>query len=411
MGDPLQLLAFAALAGVTLAVAQMVVNQYRLFRTARETATLELNFLQERIALVAEQRRREREKSEATWNGYRKFRVVEKTPEADGVISFQLAPHDGKPLPRFQPGQYLTFQFKLSGADKPLIRCYSLSERPGIPDRYRVTIKRVPEGRISSHFHDHVQVGDIVDARAPAGQFCLDLEKQTPVVLVAGGVGVTPMLAMLNALSAEGRPREVWFFYGVRNGAEQIMKAHLRELAGRFPSLRLQLCYSQPSEEDRATGAFQHAERVSIDLLKRTLPSNQFEFYLCGPAQMMSDLVEGLKKWGVADERIFFEAFGPATVRKPALETGSTTRVAVKIQFSRSNKTCAWNADAGSLLDFAKQNGVAIEAGCRAGNCGTCLVALKSGEITYLREPSIPVEAGSCLACVAVPKTALTLDA
>ena len=160
MGDPLQLLAFAALAGVALAVAQMVLNQYRLFRTARETATLELTFLQERIALVAEQRRREREKSEATWNGFRKFRVVERTPEADGVISFQLAPHDGKPLPRFQPGQFLTFQFKLSGADKPLIRCYSLSDRPGIADHYRVTIKRVPEGRISSHFHDRVQVGD-----------------------------------------------------------------------------------------------------------------------------------------------------------------------------------------------------------------------------------------------------------
>jgi ferredoxin len=173
----------------------------------------------------------------------------------------------------------------------------------------------------------------------------------------------------------------------------------------------LHLCYSQPSEADRAAAVFQHAERVSIDLLKRVLPSNAFEFYLCGPAQMMSDLVEGLRQWGVADDRIFFEAFGPATVRKPALETGSTTRVAVKIQFSRSNKSCAWNADAGSLLDFAQQNGVAIEAGCRAGNCGTCLVALKSGEITYLREPSIPVEAGSCLACVAVPKTGLTLDA
>jgi uncharacterized protein len=411
MPDPLQIIAFIALGGIAVAVLRFLATQFRLARNARATAALERDYLREQIGLIAEQRRRERETSEATWAGFRKFRVIEKTPEAEGIVSFHLAPHDGKPLPPFQPGQYLTFQFKLPGVDQPLIRCYSLSERPGIPDRYRVTIKRVPGGRISNHLHDHVQVGDSLDVKAPAGHFALDLEKRTPVVLIAGGVGVTPLLAMLNALAAQGGSREVWFFYGVRNGAEQVMKSHLRELASHFLGLRLHVCHSQPTEADRAAGAFQHAERVTLELLKRELPSNQFEFYLCGPAPMMSDLVEGLRNWGVSSDRIFFEAFGPATVRKPALESGSTTRVAVKIQFSRSGRTCAWNADAGSLLDFAQQNGVTIDAGCRAGNCGTCLVAVKSGEVTYLREPGIPVEAGSCLACVAVPKTALTLDA
>jgi ferredoxin-NADP reductase len=414
MDNPLQLVAWLALFAVAVVSCQFVINQYRLFRTARETAQLEHDLLRERIGLVAEQRRKEREREDLSWNGFRKFRIAEKVMEAQDICSFHLAPHDGKPLPTFLPGQYLTFQLKVPGQPKPLVRCYSLSERPGISDRYRVTIKRVPKGVVSNHFHDHLNVGDIVDVKAPSGQFILDLQQSTPVVLIAGGVGITPVLSMLNAIANGGCRREVWFFYGVRNGQEHAMKKHLKELASMHPSLHLNVCYSDVTDEDRGATppSFQHGERVSVDLLQKVLPSSDFSFYICGPPPMMEAMIAGLKTWGVPEERIFFEAFGAATVKRPALQApGSTTTQALKIQFGKSGKTCAWRADAGSLLELAEKEHIPIDSGCRAGNCGTCLVAIKSGEVKYLKEPGFAVEAGSCLTCISVPKTALVLDA
>ncbi len=413
MDQPFQILAWLALLMLAVVSAQMVVNQYRLFRAAQSTAALERDYLRERIGQIADQRRFEREKSEASWNGFRKFRIVEKVTETADIVSFHLAPHDGKPLPPFLPGQYVTFQLNVAGQPRPVVRCYSLSERPGVPDRYRVTIKRVPGGAGSNHFHDALKVGDIVDVKAPSGSFCLDLQRQTPVVLIGGGVGLTPLLSMLNAITSAGSEREVWLFFGVRNGSEHLMRDHLRVVAGKHSNVHLHVCYSQPSAEDLAEEPrmFQHTGRVTLDLVKHELPDRPFEYYLCGPPAMMNGLVAELKTSGVPENRIFNEAFGASTVRAPALQTSSTTTLALKIQFGRSGKTCAWNADAGSLLDFALRNNVVIDSGCRAGNCGTCLVAIKSGEVTHLREPGVTVENGSCLACISVPKTALVLDA
>jgi uncharacterized protein len=147
-------------------------------RHGRSAFARRRQYLRERIGIITDQRRIERERSEASWNGFRKFRIVGKKCESADICSFYLAPHDGKPLPTFQPGQYLTFQVRLPNQAKPIIRRYSLSDRPGVPDRYRVSIKRVPSGLASNRFHDHLKVGDIVDVKAPAGQFCLDLTRR-----------------------------------------------------------------------------------------------------------------------------------------------------------------------------------------------------------------------------------------
>jgi ferredoxin-NADP reductase len=421
MDYALQLLALGGLLALLLVAVQFFLQQHRLHRLALAVAELEREHLRQRIGMLADQRRFERERSQLSWDGFRKFRIIEKRLECADICSFLLAPHDGKPLPPYLPGQYLTFQLHISGQPKPVIRCYSLSDRPGNPNQYRVTIKRLkappdrkdaPPGLVSNHFHDHLKVGDILDVKAPNGQFCLDLTKSTPIVLLAGGVGITPLLSMLNAVAAQQSTREVWFFYGVTHSGEHILREHFENLARALPSLHLHVCYSAATQDDKRGQRFHHAERISLDLLQRLLPSNQLEFYICGPPPMMSALVEGLKSWGVPEQRIFFEAFGPATFKKPALQAGgSTTTAALKIHFARSDKTCAWQTDAGSLLELAEKNGVTIDSGCRAGNCGTCLVAIKSGEVTYLHEPGASVEAGSCLTCIAVPKTALTVDA
>src|SRR5688572_19904113 len=171
------------------------------------------------------------EQTRLVWNGYRKFAVAKKARECEDVCALYLKPHDGKALPPFKPGQYLTFQLDIPGRDKPLIRCYSLSDSPHHSGYYRVTIKKekcpanrpeLPPGAASSYFADTVKEGDILNVKAPAGHFCLEMSRTNPIVLIAGGVGVTPLLCMAQALAASGSKRETWFFYGVRNGQEHI---------------------------------------------------------------------------------------------------------------------------------------------------------------------------------------------
>jgi ferredoxin-NADP reductase len=189
------------------------------------------------------------------WNGSRKFFVFKKVLECDDVCAFYLKPHDGRALPAFEPGQYLTFQLDLPGRDKPVIRCYSLSDSPHQKEYYRVTIKKekappdkpdVPPGACSSYFCDQVKEGDILNVKAPTGHFHIDMTKMNPVVLIAGGVGITPMLSMASAIAASGTGREAWFFFGVRNSREHIHKAELEKLAAENRNIHLHVCYSKP---------------------------------------------------------------------------------------------------------------------------------------------------------------------
>lgn len=354
----------------------------------------------------------------AAWAGARKFVLTGKVLEAENICSFYFAPHDGRPLPPFLPGQYLTFNLQIPGQTKQVTRCYSLSDSPSHPDYYRVTIKRLapppgredqPPGVGSTFFHHGLQSGDIVDVRAPAGNFHLDTSHPAPVVLIAGGIGLTPVLSMLNHIVESGSQRDTWFFYGVRNSSEHAMKEHMREIANEHPNVHLHVCYSDPEPDDRPGADYDHAERVSVDMFKRLLPSNNFDFYVCGPPPMMDSIVQGLKEWGVPKEKIHFEAFGPAsvkTVSKPQTAVG-----AMSVTFARSGKVLSWTGDHGSLLEFAEANGIAMESGCRAGNCGTCQTAVRAGAVEYLNEPGAPPPDGSCLTCISLPRGDLSLDA
>ncbi len=357
------------------------------------------------------------------WSGFRKFRIEGKVLEADSVCSFYLAPHDGRQLPAYLPGQYLTFRLTIPGQAREVTRCYSLSDAPQHSDYYRVTIKRIPPpptasdsppGLVSSHFHDRLQVSDIVDVKAPAGHFHLDVEYHGPVVLIGGGVGVTPALSMLNFIASAPGNREAWFFYGVRNGRDHMMKDYLKELASQHQNIHLVVCYSNPLPEDRLGEDYQYAEHVSVALFKRVLETNNFDFYVCGPPPMMESLTRDLGAWGVPEDRVRFEAFGPASVKKVAQVTQAAPAAGAaadfEINFTRSGKKLVWR-DAGSLLEFAEANGIRIDSGCRAGSCGTCVTALRDGQVDYLRKPDIEIEKGTCLTCISVPKGPLSIDA
>lgn len=418
-------LQFGGVALLVLVVGQLLILSYSSLRRVRAQVQVE-RLAHETMVFNLQAARRARKKAEAVaapWNGIRKFQVAKKIPETSDASSFYLVPHDKKPLPGFKPGQYLAFELDIAGQSRKTIRCYSLSDRPR-PDYYRVTIKRcptpaskpdVPAGLSSNHFHDNIHEGQILDVKAPGGHFFLDTSKQSPVVLISGGVGITPCVSMMNELCELGSKQEIWWFYGVRNGSEHIMKQHVLDVAAKFDNIRLHVCYSNPSPDDKLGTDYQHKGRVTVDLFKEVLPSNNYDYYMCGPGPLMESITTGLTEWGVPDERVHFEAFGPASVKKkappPAPAAGAAAAPKITVTFGKSGKAVAWDTAAANLLEFATAQGVAIPSGCCAGQCGTCLTAIRSGNVTYAQEPGSKPEPGSCLACVALPQGDLVLDA
>ncbi len=261
--------------------------------------------------------------------------------------------------------------------------------------------------------------------RAPAGHFHID-HSDAPVVLIGGGIGITPMLSMLNWCLSAQPGRELWLFYGARNSAELVMQAHLKDLAAQHPNFHLHLCMSDPKADDLAVQGLgqvhHHHSRVDVALLRRLLPLKPYHFYICGPTPMLQSLVPALEDWGVPDGRIHFEAFGPASIarRKPAAAIGTPGQAdakvnasanAVMVTFAKSGKQEAWDSGMGSLLEFAEGHGIVVSSGCRAGGCGSCQTSIRSGEVAYTQAPDFDPEPGSCLLCVCTPKTAVTLEA
>lgn len=420
---------FCGLVAVQLVV--LIASSIRRAALQQQRSQLDIELLREQIR-AAGALRSQREQSRLCWNGVRKFVVEQKVVEADNVCSFHLVPHDRKPLPLFQPGQFLTFKLRLDGADKHVVRCYSISSAPNA-EYYRITIKRVPAprgdlgappGLVSNYFHDHVEVGDILDAEAPRGKFCIDPTLARPLVLIAGGVGITPFASMIRTIIEAGSPREVILFYGVRTLRDAALGEELRELTGDADNVTVHVCYSHVSDEEELP-AGHYSGHASVDLMKRVLGSNNYDYYLCGPPPMMDCLISQLQDWGVPKTQIFTEAFGAATGKavskvqmsrresdqKETHDEPQETTDTIEVKFSRSAKSSNWDRTAASLLEFARKQNIEIESGCEIGHCGTCVVAVKSGSVICLNDQCAPTEEGTCLACISVPGGDLVLDA
>lgn len=248
------------------------------------------------------------------WNGYRSFVVDRKVKESDIVTSFYLKPADGGPLATFKPGQYVTV--KVDHPKTPTSpRNYSLSDRPD-QNHYRISVKREPgspPGLISNYLHDVVNEGDILNLGPPCGEFTLDpnAARHRSIVLISGGVGLTPMMSMLKTLAHRSVETPVYFIHGSRHGGTHALGEEVRRIAAERPNVRVHIRYNEPRPGDVEDGRCDDVGVIDVPLLEQLVPGLEGDFYLCGPKPFMACLYNGLMGCGVPDDRIHFEFFGP----------------------------------------------------------------------------------------------------
>lgn len=243
------------------------------------------------------------------WRGERQFTVVRKEVESDEITSFYFAPVDGKPVLDFQPGQYITLRLRFEGQD--IRRNYSLSAAPN-GRTYRISVKREAGGLASNYLHDHVQVGSALDLFPPSGAFTLQ-ESDRPVVLISGGVGITPTLAMLEA--ALKTSRVVHFIHFARTRSVHAFRDAIEALAHKHPQLMRFYCYDE-APEPSSVGNEPHAVgRIDADKLAKWLPpgTRNVDAYFLGPKPFMQQAKKALRTLGVPDKQVRYEFFGPAS--------------------------------------------------------------------------------------------------
>ncbi len=353
----------------------------------------------------------------AAWPGFRRLAVTAINQESDSVISIRFEDPDGKPLPAARAGQYLTLRIKPEGADRPLLRNYSLS---GPPDAgyYRIAVKRERDGAASTYLHTRLAVADQLEVAAPRGSFILD-ESEAPVLLISAGIGSTPVLAMLNALAEKHSAREIWWLHGARSGHEHSFAAETRTLLAAFPNARIRVFYSRPGADDLKGRDFDIAGRLTPSLILEHEPPRDAEAYICGPARFMDEISAGLASIGIDASHIHTEPFGPepsstpgiasTPARTPHLPVGSPGG-GPTIEFARSNLEVSWSSDYGSLLELAEACDVPVRWSCRTGVCQTCETTLIAGELDYNPDPVEPPPDGSALICCSQPHDDVVLD-
>lgn len=255
--------------------------------------------------------RREIEEAEGGWRGWRRFVVTGKTRESDVITSFLFEPEDGGPVVRHKPGQYLTFRLPVGDGDV-LKRNYSISSAPN-GRHYRISVKREAEGQGGSRFlHDRIGVGDTLEVTPPAGDFHLPHAITRPLVLLSGGVGLTPMMSMVETVANENLPVDVYFVHGALNGGSRAMAARLAELAGRHPNIRVRTFFSEPDASDRIGETHDAEGFITPDWLLANTPLLEADVFLCGPKPFLRSLVSPLIACGVAGEQVHYEFFGPS---------------------------------------------------------------------------------------------------
>ena len=246
---------------------------------------------------------------------WRAWSVAARVQENKDTVSFYIIPEDDEEAPYFFPGQYVSVMFNDEQGLRQ-IRQYSLSDAPGA-DCWRITVKREaahdgkPAGKVSNFLVDGVQIGDTLVLSPAYGDFILNLGSAQPVVLISGGVGITPMLSMLNALVRHTPEREVHFILACKNEAQRIGQRDLAIAHEKLPNLHLHLCFEQPDSSEQLGRDYDSAGLLNLKALAAQLPLQDGVFYLCGPIGFMDAQRKALAELEVEAEQVHYEVFGP----------------------------------------------------------------------------------------------------
>ncbi|MHA7653002.1 MOSC domain-containing protein [Mycobacterium sp. ML4] len=338
--------------------------------------------------------------AETVPSGFRRLRVTATQHETPVVLSIWLTSEDGTPLPRPLPGQYLTVRIP---SEVPQVRSYSLSGDPGAAD-YRISVKREEHGMVSRWLHRHIEPGAILEVAAPRGDFCL-IDNDKPVLLISAGIGATPVLAMLHALSTASRG--VWWLHTTRNRDSEAFAAEVNELIDVMPHATRRVFYTETHGR---------LDRRAVAALG--LPTNGTA-YLCGPTPFMADMRDVLTGLGFDSADIHSEVFGA----RPAINPGVVNAAArlphqppgapgdgPAITFTRSGLTVNWSSRYSSILEIAEACDVSTRFSCRSGVCHVCVTSVVAGTTSYVQPPLELPEPDEVLICSAAPASDLMLD-
>jgi len=326
------------------------------------------------------------------WAGLlRVGRIFQETPD---VRTFRLLNPLGGVLPfSYLPGQFLTIATAQDG--KPVRRSYTIASSPTQHDYAEITVKREEAGAVSGYLHDHVKEGDQLECSGPSGSFIFTGRECKCILLIGGGVGITPLMSVLRYLTDRSWPGDIYLLSGIHSPQDFIFREELEYLQRRHLNLRVVVTVSHPEGTDwkGPTG------RITKELIAQTVPDLASRYvHLCGPVSLMEAVKKALVELGVPAERIKSEAFGPALGKPeptrpqaapPAGPEGEVARLALPtVTFSRSDKASPLPPDK-AVLDVADEIGVEIDNSCRVGTCGTCRVKLLSGSVTMAVEDGL----------------------
>ncbi len=347
----------------------------------------------------------------ANWRG--QLRIGSVITETPSVKTFRLLPSPNENyIPfTFVPGQFLNLAFWIGGAR--MNRSYSISSSPTQRGYVDLTVRREPRGAVSRHILDLLKVGDRIEAGGPVGRFTFNGTEADSIVLISGGVGITPMVSITRYLTEQSWPGDIFFIYTCRTPADLIFANEIAALQSRNPKLRVAVTMT------RAEGTDWKGPRghLTKELLTQTVPNlASRRIHICGPPSMMDSTKALLTELGVPPDQVKTEAFGtpkptPAaagTTAKPtALATGPV------VTFSKNNKSSKIHVDQ-TILELSEELGIGIEFSCRVGTCGVCKVKMTSGEVDMAVDDALDSDDktnGIILACQAKPKGAVAVEA
>ena len=347
----------------------------------------------------------------ANWRG--QLRVGGIVTETPNVKTFRLLPSpNDRLLPfTFVPGQFLNLAFWIGGAR--MNRSYSISSSPTQREYVDLTVRREPRGAVSRHIDDLLKVGDPIEAGGPVGKFTFSGTEADSIVLISGGVGITPMMSITRYLTERSWAGDIFFIYACRTPADFIFADEIAALQRRNPKLRVAVAMS------RAEGTDWKGPRghLTKELLTQTVPNlASRRIHVCGPPSMMDSTKALLTELGVPPNQVKTEAFGtPKPSPAPAGTTAKRTAPATGplVTFSKNNKSSKIHVDQ-TILELSEELGIGIEFSCRVGTCGVCKVKMTSGEVDMAVDDALDADDktnGIILACQAKPRSEVVVEA